>query len=164
MLVHIVCNELGGLLVDLTPSNLINSFNSGWKLILSRKTKRCSLFFFSLQVEGLKILFAMLKRVRQMSIKSHLTFAVDFVFIADHLFDSSRWNSLCKKTRYRRKNGRTATFSSVDSKILEKTSTGRKNFFRWTFRSAVSSATSTVFSTFSTRYFVSTTELRIEKK
>ncbi|CAF1118521.1 unnamed protein product [Adineta steineri] len=42
LLVHIACNELGGLLLDLSPSNLAKSFNT---------------------IDGLKILFAMIKRL-----------------------------------------------------------------------------------------------------
>ena len=29
LLVHIACNELGGLLLDLSPANLAKSFNTG---------------------------------------------------------------------------------------------------------------------------------------
>ncbi|CAF0994003.1 unnamed protein product [Adineta ricciae] len=42
LLVHIACNELGGLLLDLSPANLMKSFNTS---------------------DGLKILFAMIKRL-----------------------------------------------------------------------------------------------------
>ncbi|CAF0896390.1 unnamed protein product [Adineta ricciae] len=42
LLVHITCNELGGLLLDLSPANLMKSFNT---------------------TDGLKILFAMIKRL-----------------------------------------------------------------------------------------------------
>ncbi|UJR26060.1 hypothetical protein I4U23_007406 [Adineta vaga] len=42
LLVHIACNELGGLLLDLSPANLVKSFNT---------------------MDGLKLLFAMIKRL-----------------------------------------------------------------------------------------------------